>query len=46
MSDAVAERIVARRAARKFTGVADLAVIDGTDAATLRKLDAKGLLQF
>lgn len=46
VGDDVVDKLLARRATRKFAGVADLASVAGTDAVTLRKLDAKGLLQF
>lgn len=45
-SDEIVDRLLARRAKRKIADVADLASIAGLDAATLRKLDANGLLQF
>lgn len=46
VSDDVVDQIVARRATRRFRGVADLASIRGVDRAVLEKLNSRRLLLF
>jgi len=46
VSDDVVDRLLARRAKTKFKNAVDVAAVPGIDTATLRRLDAKGLLQF